>query len=108
MFSESNPDVINEFYEGISDIELKQQLLYIHPITGFACEIMLVEVANEADVEKAVSIFESRIALGSDDSCYAETAALWKSNAQVQSYGNYVCLIALPEGYEIPANVFVN
>lgn len=107
MFSESNPEIIEEFYEGLSNIELKQQVYYIHPVTGFACEIMLVEVANEADVQTVVDIFEGRIALGANDEFYADTAALWKSNAKVQSYGNYVCMIALPEEYTIPESIFV-
>lgn len=106
MFPESNPNIIEELYEGLSGIELNQSVFYIHPITGFACEIMLVEVANEDDLQAVIDIFEGRIALGTNETFYAETAALWKTNAQVQNFGNYVCMIALPNGYEIPENVF--
>ena len=103
MFPESNPNIIEELYEGLSGIELNQSVFYIHPITGFACEIM---VANEDDLQAVIDIFEGRIALGTNETFYAETAALWKTNAQVQSFGNYVCMIALPNGYEIPEKVF--
>lgn len=106
MFPESNPNIIDEFYEGLSDVELNQSVFYIHPITGFACEVMLVEVANEDDLQAVIDIFEGRIALGANETFYAETAALWKTNAQVQTWENYVCMIALPDGYEIPENVF--
>lgn len=106
LFPESNPAIIDELYEGLSGVELNQCVFYIHPITGFACEIMLVEVANDSDVQTVKDIFEGRITLGKDDTFYAETAALWKTNAQVQASGNYVCMIALPTGYEIPENVF--
>ena len=106
LFPESNPAIIEELYEGLSAVELNQTVFYIHPITGFACEIMLVEVANDSDVQTVKDIFEGRITLGKDDTFYAETAALWKTNAQVQASGNYVCMIALPTGYEIPENVF--
>ena len=106
MFPENNPYIINEFYAGLSEVELKQTVFYIHPITGFACEIMLVEVANETDVQTVVDIFENRIVLGGNDEFYADTAALWKTNAQVQTFGNYVCMIALPDDYTIPEDVF--
>ena len=106
MFPESNPNIIEELYEGLSGIELNQSVFYIHPITGFACEVMLVEVANGDDLQTVIDIFEGRIALGTNETFYAETAALWKTNAQVQNFGNYVCMIALPNGYEIPKNVF--
>ena len=106
LFPESNPNIMDELYEGLSGVELNQSVFYIHPITGFACEIMLVEVANETDLQTVIDIFEGRIALGTNETFYAETAALWKTNAQVQTFGNYVCMIALPEGYEIPENVF--
>lgn len=108
LFPEGSPDIIGAFYEGLNEVELKQQVYYIHPITGFACEVMLVEVADESDVQKVIDIFQSRITLGGNDEFYAETAAMWKSNAQVQSSGCYVCMIAMPEGCEIPADVFAN
>ena len=30
----------------------------------------------------------------------------WQLYARVQSSGNFVCMIVLPEGYTIPENVF--
>ena len=107
LFEEFNPEMIESFYTGLSDIELSQQAFYMPPIVTHPCEIALVEVKNSADIEKVVDIFKARIALGADNTTYPESAAGWKLYAQVQQSGNFVCMIVLPEGYVIPENVFV-
>lgn len=76
------------------------------PIATHPCEIVMVEVANSADVQAVADIFQARIDLGSDDTNYPESAAGWKLYAQVQQSGNFVCMIVLPEGNVIPENVF--
>lgn len=106
LFPESSEEMIESFYAGISDIELKQEVLYMHPVTGAPWEIMLVEVADSGDVDTVKDIFNARIALGSDDEFYPDNAEGWKNNAQVQSDGNYVAMIVLPEECTIPENVF--
>ena len=51
MLPESNPEIIDGFYPGLSDITLKQQVFYTAPVTGFATEVMLVEVADSKDLD---------------------------------------------------------
>ena len=106
LFEESNPDMIASFYPGLDRVALNQQAYYMPPVATFPCEIMLVEVKNNADVQTVAEIFQARITLGSDDTNYPESAAGWKLYAQVQTSGNFVCMIVLPEGYVIPENVF--
>lgn len=107
MLPESSPDIIDSFYPGLNDIELKQQVYYLAPVTGFATEVMLVEAANADDMDAVKEIFVQRITIGSDESgCYPETAAVWSSRAVVQTSGNYAAMIVLPEGYTIPDNIF--
>ena len=106
MFPEFNPDLIESFYPGLAQIEIVQQATYFPPVLGFVSEVTLVEVANSADVQTVIDIFEARIEKGASDTTYPEVAAYWTTCAQVQSAGNYVALIALPEGYTIPENVF--
>jgi len=106
MFPEGNPDLIESFYPGLSQIELVQQAIYFPPVLGFVSEVLLVEVANPADVQSVVEIFEARIEHGASDTTYPDVAAYWTTCAQVQSAGNYVAMIALPNGYTIPENVF--
>ena len=106
LFEESNPDLIASFYPGLDGIELNQQAFYMPPIATHPCEIVLVEVKDAANVQAVVDIFQARIDLGADNTAYPESAAGWQLYAQVQSSGNFVCMIVLPEGYVIPENVF--
>ena len=106
FFEESNPALINSFYPGLGGIELSQQAFYMPPIATHSCEIVLVEVKDAANVQAVVDIFQARIDLGADNTVYPESAAGWQLYAQVQSSGNFVCMIVLPEGYVIPENVF--
>jgi hypothetical protein len=108
LFEESNPSLIASFYPGLDGIELKQQAYYMPPIVTHPCEIVLVETANSADVQAVADIFRARIAMGADNKTYPEIAAGWKLYAQVQTSGNFVCMIVLPEGYVIPEKVFAS
>lgn len=105
MFETADAAMIEEFYPGLGAIELKQEVCYQHAITGF-CEIILVEAANEADVQAISDIFYQRIDVAADDSFYPETAQLWAQNAVVQTSGNYVAMVALPDGYTVPDPIF--
>ena len=106
LFEEHNPGLISSFYPGLEEIELNQQAYYMPPIATHPCEIVLVEVANENDVQKVVDIFQERIDMGADNTTYPESAQGWLDYAQVHQSGNFVCMIVLPEGYMIPENVF--
>ena len=105
FFPEEGADAIESLYPGLSDLKPVRLQLYLPPVTGYACEILLVEVA-EGDVDAARAILQARIDSAAGDTGYPENAVLWQSNAQVQVQGNCLCLIALPEGYTIPENVF--
>lgn len=105
MFETTDAEIIEEVYPGLGSIELKQEVYYQHAVTGF-CEIMLVEAADEKDVQAIKDIFYHRIDVAADDSFYPETAQLWAENAEVQSEGSYVALIALPDGYMVPETIF--
>ncbi len=105
FFPEEGADAIESLYPGLSALNPRRIQLYLPPVTGYACEILLVEVA-EGDVDAAKAILQDRIDSGAGDTGYPENAVLWQNNAQVQVQGNYLCLIALPDGYTIPENVF--
>ncbi len=106
MLPESSPEIIESFYAGLGDIELNQEVLYMHPVTGAPTEVMLVEVANADDVQAVVDIFNARIEMGANDEFYPDNAAGWQNNAQVQTEGNFVAMIVLPDEFTIPENVF--
>lgn len=107
LFEEYNADLVASFYPGLEKIALSQQVFYMPPIATHPCEIVLVEVQNKEDVEAVKEIFRARIELGANISNYPESAEGWQLYAQVQSSGNFVCMIVLPKGNVIPENVFV-
>ena len=104
FFPEEGADAIESLYPGLSALNPSRVQLYLPPVTGYACEILLVEVA-EGDVDAAKAILQDRIDSGAGDTGYPENAVLWQNNAQVQVQGNCLCMIALPDGYTIPENV---
>ena len=106
LFEESNPDLIASFYPGLDSIKLSQQAYYMSPIATHPCEIVLVEVKNDTDVQAVADIFQARIDMGADNTNYPESAAGWQLYAQVKKSGNFVCMIVLPGDYVIPENVF--
>ena len=105
FFPEEGADAIESLYPGLTALNPSRLQLYLPPVTGYACEILLVEVA-EGDVDVAKAILQDRIDSGAGDTGYPENAVLWQNNAQVQVQGNCLCLIALPDGSTIPENVF--
>lgn len=106
LFPETSDDYINGLYEGLKDIKMKEKVIYVHPI-GMACEIALVEVENEDDIEKVEKIFEDRIEKGINAAmCDSASQDIWKRRAEIQVKDNCICMIVLPDGYEIPENIF--
>lgn len=103
---ESDDMEIDNFYPGLNDIAFKQKVCYMAAVTGFATEILMVETENSSDVKKVQDIFQKRIDDAASDTGYPETAAIWQKNAQIQTKGNYVCMIVLPDGYTIPDDIF--
>lgn len=106
LFQETSEDYLEELYTGLKDIELEEKMIYVHPI-GIACEIALVEVENSDDVKSVEEIFSKRIEKGIESiMCDTDSQDIWRRRAEVQTEGKYVCMIVLPDGYEIPENVF--
>lgn len=106
LFKETNEDLINSYYEGLADIELLEKNIYMHPV-GYACEIALVKAKNIEDAPKIKNIFEARIQKGIVSAmCDSASQEIWKTRAEIQMKDKYVCLIVLPDGYNIPKDVF--
>jgi len=106
FFEESDPGLIDSFYPGLSEIKLSQLAFYMPPVVTAPCEIVMAEVADAEDMQAVKDIFQARIDKGAADTTYPESALGWQSQAQVQSSGNFVCMIVLPETHVIPENVF--
>ena len=103
LIPEENPDYIEGIYPGLTAVETKQLVVYFPPVIGFACEIVMVEVASKDDVETVRSILQARIDAAASDTFYAENAEGWKNGAEIYVNGNFVVLCALPADMTVPA-----
>ena len=106
LFPETSDDYIEGLYSGLKDIKTKEKILYVHPI-GMACEIALVEVENEDDIEKVEKIFEDRIEKGINAAmCDSASQDIWRRRAEIQIKDNCICMIVLPDENVIPEDIF--
>ena len=108
LFPETNIDYLNMFYPGLADIELKQLYAGVAPVTNAPFEIVLVEVADEADVPTVLEIYQGRVDKESGDSTYPENAEAWINNCKITSRGPYVFLAVLMDPCEIPAEFILD
>lgn len=103
MFPVEDAEELEGLYPGLSAIETKQVVAYQPPVSGFGCELAMVEVADAADAETVRAIFQQRVDSIANDAAYPENAPAWKNNSAVTVNGNYVVLGVLPEGTDLPA-----
>lgn len=108
LFPETNIGYLNQFYQGLADIELKQLYAGVAPVTNAPFEIILVEVADEADVPKVIEIYQSRVDKETGDTSYPENAEAWMNNCKITSRGCYVFLAVLMKPCEIPAEFILD
>ena len=108
LFPEFSLDYLNAFYPGIADIQMKQFYAGVAPVTNAPYEIVLVEVAEESQVQTLLDIFQARMDSASQDTDYPENAAAWANNCKITSRGNYVFLAVLMDPCEIPAEFILD
>ena len=108
LFPETDINYLENFYPGLGDIELKQLYAGVAPVTNAPFEIILVEVANEADVDTVLEIFQARVDRECGDSTYPENAEAWMNNCKITSLGCYVFLAVLMGSAEIPAQFILD
>ena len=108
LFPETNIGYLNEFYVGLADIELKQLYAGVAPVTNAPFEIILLELADEADVPDVIEILQARVDKECGDSTYPENAEAWMNNCKITSRGCYVFLAVLMDPCEIPAEFILD
>jgi len=93
-------ELLDSFYPGLSDLALKQCLIYTAAISASVGEIALVEAESEEDAQKAADIFQARIdyQVGDDTTpggaWYPATIEGWKTTSRIERQGNFVLLAA--------------
>ena len=108
LFPETNIEYLNEFYPGLKDIELKQLYAGVAPVTNAPFEVVLVEVAEKADVQTVLDIFQARADRESTDTSYPENAKAWMNNCKITSRGCYVFLAVLMDPCVVPAEFILD
>ena len=108
LFPETDVNYLDNFYHGLAAVELKQLYAGVAPVTNAPFEIILVEVANEADVQTVLDIFQARVDRECGDSTYPENAEAWMNKCRITSRGNYEFLAVLMGSYEIPAQFILD
>ncbi|MBQ4166501.1 MAG: DUF4358 domain-containing protein [Oscillospiraceae bacterium] len=106
MMRVTDMKVISELYDGVEKIDTKQIVLYVSENMSVPCEIMLVETARRNDAETISDIFLDRIDEGAGNEENPDAAIRWANKAQLQEEGRFIAMVMLPEGCEVPSNVF--
>lgn len=89
-------EMLESFYPGLAEVELKQTVAYMPMITAVACEIVMVECANASDADTVKGIFQARIDSQVDNQFnYPAVIEAWENEAQVVANGNYVALLVV-------------
>lgn len=97
-------EMLEMVFPGLKDIETKQLVAYQPMMGAVVCEIVLVEVANAADVESVKTILNNRIQAQVDGGAwYPESIEGWKNNSEVVVNGNYLMMIAYSERTDVVA-----
>ena len=108
LFPETDVNYLENFYPGLAAVELKQLYAGVAPVTNAPFEIILVEVADEADVQTVLDIFQARVDRECDDTTYPENAEAWMNNCRITSRDNYVFLAVLMGSAEIPSQFILD
>ena len=103
LFPVEDAAELEGLYPGLAAVETRQIVAYQPPVSGFGCELVMVEVASVADVETVRGILQQRVDSMANDTTYPENTPAWKNNSAVTVNGNYVVMGVLPEGVTLPA-----
>lgn len=94
---EYDTEMANAWYPGLSDVELKQRVMYQAGISAVPVELIFVECADPADVSTVKNIFQTRVNnMVNDHFNYPFVVETWTNEAKVLTKGNYVALIVIP------------
>ena len=95
-------EMLDDFYAGLTALELKQCIVAMPMISAVAAEVALVEVADAADLAKVEEIFKARIASQIDGGAfYPATIEVWEKNAEIITHGNTMMMIVMDPKDEV-------
>ena len=88
-------DMLNNYYPGLTDLELKQTEIYMSMISFSSGELALAQAKSAEDAAKVQEIFQARVDAKTTDGPgnYPEEVEMWQRSSKVVSNGSYVMLV---------------
>lgn len=88
-------DMLNNYYPGLTDLDLEQMEVYMSMISFSSGELALVQAKSADDAAKVKGIFQARVDSKSTEGAnnYPEEVEMWQRSSQVASNGSYVMLV---------------
>lgn len=87
--------MLDNYYPGLTDLELEQLEVYMSMISFSSGEFALVQAKNAQDTAKVQAIFQARIDSKTTEgpNNYPDEVELWQRSSDVASNGSYVMLV---------------
>ena len=88
-------DMLNNYYPGLSDLDLMQMKIYMSMISFSSGEFALVQAKSAEDAAKVKEIFQARIDSKTTEgpNNYPEEVELWQRSSKIVTNGNNVMLV---------------
>ena len=88
-------DMLNNYYPGLTDLDLEQMEVYMSMISFSSGELALAQAKDADGAAKLQEIFEARVESKSTEGAgnYPEEVEMWQRNSRVVGRGNYVMLV---------------
>lgn len=86
---------LDNWYPGLTDLELEQVEIYLAMISFSGGELALVQAKDANGAAKVKEIFQARITAKTTEGPgnYPEEVDLWQHSAKIADHGNYVMLV---------------
>ena len=91
-------DMLNAFYPGLTELELKQCIVAMPMISAVPFELALVEVANAEDMAKVEEIIKGRIETQTTPPNYPPVIEAWEKFCKTSVNGNSIMMITMEGG----------
>lgn len=93
MTAEDAALMLEMYYPGLKDIKAKQMHVYIPGMSFSAYEVVLMELANAAEMDAVKTILQARIdAQAAGGAWYPEAVEGWVNNARIVTNGSYIMM----------------
>lgn len=91
---EASKQLLDNFYPGLSDLELEQSVVYLCGFSMNNGEFALAQAKSEADAAAVKDIFQARVdGMVDGGAFYPEATEIWTNQSEVVVNGCYVMMV---------------